>query len=47
LYRPNDTPVVLGHAGRIREELGWHPTVPLDQTLDDLLEYWRQRPARA
>lgn len=42
-YRPNDSPVVLGNHGRIRDELGWQPTVPLEQTLDDLLAYWRAR----
>jgi GDP-4-dehydro-6-deoxy-D-mannose reductase len=40
-YRPNDTPVVLGDPSRLRDELGWTPSIPFDQTLDDLLEYWR------
>lgn len=44
-YRPNDTPVVVGDPRRIREELGWQPVVPLEQTLDDLLAYWRARAA--
>jgi GDP-4-dehydro-6-deoxy-D-mannose reductase len=42
-YRPNDTPVLLGDPSRMREELGWTPSIPLEQTLDDLLEYWRGR----
>ena len=42
--RPNDVPVLLGNPTRIREELGWTPMIPLDQTIDDLLEYWRTRP---
>ncbi len=46
-YRPNDSPIVLGNPGRIRDELGWHPTVPLEQTLDDLLAYWRARASDA
>ena len=40
-YRPNDTPLLLGDPGRLRDELGWTPEIPLEQTLDDLLEYWR------
>ncbi|MGB7220820.1 MAG: GDP-mannose 4,6-dehydratase [Vicinamibacterales bacterium] len=40
-FRPDDTPLVFGDSSRIRTELGWTPLVPLDQTLDDLLEYWR------
>ena len=42
-YRPNDTPVVQGNPARIREELGWTPQIPLEQTIDDLLAYWRER----
>jgi GDP-4-dehydro-6-deoxy-D-mannose reductase len=40
--RPNDVPLLLGDPRRIRAELGWTPTVPLERTLDDLLEYWRR-----
>lgn len=41
--RPSDTPRVLGDAGRIREEVGWLPEIPLDRTLADLLAYWREQ----
>ena len=40
-YRPNDQPLILGDPTKIREELGWTPTIPFEQTLDDLLEFWR------
>ena len=40
-YRPNDTPLLLGDPGRLRDELGWTPEIALEQTLDDLLEHWR------
>jgi GDP-4-dehydro-6-deoxy-D-mannose reductase len=43
--RPSDAPLVLGDFTRIRHELGWAPCIPLDHTLDDILEYWRARPA--
>ena len=39
--RPHDVPVLVGDSTRIREELGWKPIIPLDRTLDDVLEYWR------
>jgi len=42
-YRPNDTPLVLGDPARLRDELGWSAQIPIDRTLDDLLEYWRTR----
>jgi GDP-4-dehydro-6-deoxy-D-mannose reductase len=40
-YRPNDTPLLLGDPSRIRDELGWRAEIPIERTLDDLLEYWR------
>ena len=40
-FRPNDVPLLLGDPARLREELGWTPLIPLEQTLDDLLGFWR------
>ena len=42
--RPNDMPLLLGDPTRIQAELGWRPEIPLDRTLDDLLDDWRKRP---
>ena len=41
-YRPNDNLVVWGDRTRIERELGWKPEIPLNQTLTDLLDYWRK-----
>lgn len=41
LMRPNDVPVVVGCNRRLVRATGWHPAIPLERTLDDLLEYWR------
>jgi GDP-4-dehydro-6-deoxy-D-mannose reductase len=41
--RPNDVPVLIGDASRLRRLTGWAPEIPFDQTLDDLLEYWRNQ----
>ncbi len=40
-YRPNDQPLVVGDPTRIRDELGWAPRIAIEETLDDLLEFWR------
>jgi GDP-4-dehydro-6-deoxy-D-mannose reductase len=40
-FRPQDVPLLEGDPSRIREELGWAPAIPLERTLDDVLEYWR------
>jgi GDP-4-dehydro-6-deoxy-D-mannose reductase len=40
--RPSDTPVVAGNRARISSETGWIPEISIEQTLADLLNYWRQ-----
>jgi GDP-4-dehydro-6-deoxy-D-mannose reductase len=40
-FRPNDVPLLLGDPSRIRRELGWTPVIPIEQTIDDILGYWR------
>ena len=41
-FRPHDAPLVLGDRSRLTAELGWTPTTPIEQTLVDLLDYWRR-----
>lgn len=38
LLRPNDIDYLVGDPARIRRDTGWAPTIPLDQTLKDLLD---------
>jgi len=40
-FRPNDTPLVLGDHSRLTADTGWSPRIPLEQTVEDLLGYWR------
>jgi GDP-4-dehydro-6-deoxy-D-mannose reductase len=42
LLRDADTPVLCADAGKARRELDWSPEIPLDQSLTELLTYWRQ-----
>ncbi|MGE0639589.1 MAG: GDP-mannose 4,6-dehydratase [Thermoanaerobaculia bacterium] len=44
--RPSDVEVLIGDASKFRADTGWEPKIPFDQTLNDLLEYWRERVAR-
>ena len=41
-YRANDNPVLVGNPSKIGRAVGWSPSIPLDKTLADLLDYWRQ-----
>lgn len=41
--RPSDVEILLGDASRFQHQTGWKPTISFDQTLADLLQYWRER----
>ena len=41
--RPSDVPVLLSDSSKFRELTGWAPKISFDQSLKDLLEYWRER----
>ena len=41
--RPSDIPVVVGDATKIARAIGWRPQIPFEQTLADVLDYWRVR----
>ena len=43
--RPSDVPVLLGSHRKLTAETAWQPDIPLDRSLDDLLDYWRERVA--
>ena len=45
LLRPVDVSEVRGDPSKLHDATGWRPEVPLEQTLDDLLDYWRCRTA--
>jgi GDP-4-dehydro-6-deoxy-D-mannose reductase len=39
--RPSDVEILIGDASKFKADTGWEPRIPFDQTLRDLLEYWR------
>jgi GDP-4-dehydro-6-deoxy-D-mannose reductase len=43
LQRPVDIPVLRGDSSKLRAATGWEPRIPLEDTLEDLLDEWRQR----
>ena len=36
-FRPNDAPDIFGSSTRLQTETGWHPTIPLGQTIKDFV----------
>jgi GDP-4-dehydro-6-deoxy-D-mannose reductase len=47
LLRPTDEPIIWADCSKLRAMTGWEPQISLDQTIDDMLCYWRQKSDRA
>ena len=41
--RPTNVPVIVADCTRIREQTGWRPKIVFEQSLQDVLDYWRER----
>ncbi len=41
--RPSDVQILLGDNSKFVKQTGWQPVIPFEQTLSDMLEYWRAR----
>ncbi len=41
--RPSDIEVTMGDNRKLREATGWGPKIPLEQTISDMLNDWRER----
>ncbi|MCX6841772.1 MAG: GDP-mannose 4,6-dehydratase [candidate division WOR-3 bacterium] len=41
--RPSDVELLLGDATKLRTETGWEPKYKFEQTMKELLDYWRAR----
>jgi len=41
--RPSDVPILLGDSSKLRERTGWKPEISFEKTLEDTLDYWRER----
>jgi len=41
--RKTDVPLLLGSNSKLVAETGWSPRIPIEQTLRDLLAYWREK----
>jgi GDP-4-dehydro-6-deoxy-D-mannose reductase len=41
--RPSDVELLLGDPTKLEQQTGWKPQVPFEKTMEDLLNYWRER----
>ncbi|MBN1873669.1 MAG: GDP-mannose 4,6-dehydratase [Anaerolineae bacterium] len=42
-YRPADVPIIYGSADKLKQDTGWVPEIPFQQTVSDVLEEWRTK----
>jgi len=40
--RPSDVEILIGDSSKFRADTGWEPRIPFEQTLRDLMAYWRR-----
>jgi len=41
--RSNEVPQIIGDSTKLRTETGWNPQISWEKTLQDLLDYWREK----
>jgi GDP-4-dehydro-6-deoxy-D-mannose reductase len=41
--RKVDIQRLIGDNRKIKEAISWEPQIPIEQSLEELLDYWRQR----
>lgn len=41
--RPSDVPVLIGDNSKFVAKTGWKPEISFEKTMEDLLNYWRER----
>ena len=41
--RPSDVPILLGDSTKFKRKTGWKNTIPFEKTMEDLLNYWREK----
>lgn len=43
LFRPTDEKVIAGDVTKLKRDTGWKQNIPMQQTIKDMLDYWRTR----
>lgn len=43
LLRPTDEKVIAGDVTKLKQDTGWSQVIPIEQTIADMLDYWRRK----
>ncbi|WP_251552248.1 GDP-mannose 4,6-dehydratase [Neobacillus muris] len=41
LLRQTDEKIIVGDVTKLKKDIGWHQKIPMNQTTEDMLYYWR------
>jgi len=41
--RPSDVEILEGDYSKFNKQTGWEPSIPFEKTMEDLLNYWREK----
>ena len=41
LMRPTDERIIVGNIEKLKAATGWKQEIPMEQTIADMLDYWR------
>ena len=41
--RPNEQKRIYGSGNKLKDYTGWRPKIPLKQSIEDILNYWREK----
>ncbi len=47
LLRPTDEKIIVGDVTKLKRDTGWKQKIPMEQTVADMLDYWRKREKNA
>lgn len=43
LLRPTDEKIIVGDVTKLKRDTGWKQNIPMEQTIADMLDYWRRK----
>ena len=43
LVRPNDNKIIIGSNEKIRNEIGWEPSIDMHRSLEDVIGFWKSQ----
>jgi len=43
LVRPSDNQIIIGSNAKLSQDVGWQPAISIEQSLKDIVEYWKSK----